>query len=83
MLLEKLQLIKTQIISKIFEILDGESQVRVSLLVYTNFSKLAKADVLTEYRSLEILRVKSNFNPTRNWLMVAITISTSIIFHII
>jgi hypothetical protein len=59
-------MVKTQIISKIFEILDKDSQVRVSLLVYTNFSKLANSDVLTEYRSLEILRVKSNFNPNRN-----------------
>jgi hypothetical protein len=45
-LLAKLEKLKTEIISKIFEIIDMEgSEVRVSLLVYSSFKRLAKADV--------------------------------------
>jgi len=57
-----------QIICRLFDIIDMEgSEVRVSLLVYSSFKKLATADVRTEYRLLEMLRAgKSSFDPVQN-----------------
>ena len=45
------------VIGKIYEIIQQEdSEVRVSFFVFESFAKLAKSDILTEYRGLEILR---------------------------
>ena len=67
-LLPKLEKMKHQIIQKIFDIIDSEdSKVKVSLLVYSNFKKLVKADIRTEFRGLELLRQqKSSFVPVQN-----------------
>lgn len=67
-LLPKLEKMQKQIICRIFDIIDMEgSEVRVSLLVYSSFKKLAMADVRTEYRLLEMLRAgKSSFDPVQN-----------------
>ena len=64
----KLEKMQKQIICRIFDIIDMEgSEVRVSLLVYSSFKKLAMADVRTEYRLLEMLRAgKSSFDPVQN-----------------
>ena len=49
---------------KIFEIIDDESgKVRVSFYVFDSFSKLAKSDIATEWRSLDLLRTVRSFNP--------------------
>ena len=66
-LIAKVEKIREAIILKIFQIIDQEgSEVRVSLHVYSSFKKLSNSDVRTEYRSLEMLRVKSSFDPTHN-----------------
>jgi hypothetical protein len=64
----KLEKMQKQIICRIFDIIDMEgSEVRVSLLVYSSFKKLATADVRTDYRLLEMLRAgKSSFDPVQN-----------------
>ena len=64
----KLEKMQKQIICRIFDIIDMEgSEVRVSLLVYSSFKRLATADVRTEYRLLEMLRAgKSSFDPVQN-----------------
>ena len=66
-LLPKLQRLQEKVIQRIFDIIDMEgSEVRVSLLVYSSFKQLATADIKTEYRALEILRMKSSFVPKHN-----------------
>ena len=53
----KLQQLQSFIIGKIYEIIQQEdSEVRVSFFVFESFAKLAKSDILTEYRGLEMLR---------------------------
>lgn len=62
-LLTKLQKLQT-VLKKIYEIIDTEgSEVRVSFFVYESISKLAKSDIVSEWRSLEMLRPTRNFNP--------------------
>lgn len=61
----KLQKLQQFVIGKIFEIIQQEdSEVRVSFFVFESFAKLAKSDVLTEYRGLEMLREARSFNPS-------------------
>lgn len=63
----KLQKLQRFIIGKIFEIIQQEeSEVRVSFFVFESFAKLAKSDVLTEYRGLEMLRETRSFNPSHS-----------------
>jgi len=53
----KLEKMQQCVIGKIYEIIQQEdSEVRVSFFVFESFAKLAKSDILTEYRGLEILR---------------------------
>ena len=68
LLLPKLKKLQVDIIGKIFNIIDlPGSEVQVSLLVYSNFSKLTSSDVKTEWRSLEMLRTaRSSFIPEHN-----------------
>lgn len=62
----KLQKLQRFIIGKIFEIIQQEdSEVRVSFFVFESFAKLAKSDILTEYRGLEMLRETRSFNPSQ------------------
>ena len=65
LLLPKLEKLQKEIIGKIFSIIDMEgSEIRVSLLVYSNFKLLTVTPVATGWRSLEMLReAKSSFNP--------------------
>lgn len=61
----KLQKLQRYVIGKIFEIIQQEdSEVRVSFFVFESFAKLAKSDVLAEYRGLEMLREARSFNPS-------------------
>lgn len=61
----KLQKLQHFVIGKVYEILQQEdSDVRVSFFVFESFAKLAKADVLVEYRGLEMLRRPRSFNPS-------------------
>lgn len=61
----KLQKLQRFIIGKIFEIIQQEdSEVRVSFFVFESFAKLAKSDIITEYRGLEMLRETRSFNPS-------------------
>jgi len=49
---------------KIFEIISIEdSNVRVSFFVFESISKLAKSDIISEWRLLDLLRPVKNFNP--------------------
>lgn len=64
-LFPKLQKLQRSIIGKIYEIIQQEdSEVRVSFFVFESFAKLAKSDVLAEYRGLEMLRRTRSFNPS-------------------
>ena len=59
--LEKLQ----TVMRKIYEIIESEgSEVRVSFFVFESISKLVKMDIVSEWRSLEMLRPARNFNPS-------------------